>query len=106
VVFGWIMMGYLVFLVLFLPLPIMVEGQLEGSFLALRMGASVPFVYETTARLHPSQDNFVLKMESSLDGALENTPERKGRRSNVRAIDRARVDDFLDRIDRYFASGD
>ena len=54
VLFGWIMMGYLVFLVLFLPLPLTVEDHLEGSFLALRMGASVPFVYETTGRLHPS----------------------------------------------------
>ena len=106
VVFGWIMMGYVVFLALFLPLPYMVEDKIEGSFLALRMGASIPFLYEKTARLHPSQDDFVLQMENSLDNALENAPKKKGSRARSRSLDRARVDDFLDRIDRYFVSGD
>ena len=106
VVFGWLIMGYVVFLALFLPLPYMVEEKIEDSFLALRMGSSIPFIYETTAQLHPSQDDFVLKMETSLDSALENTPDKKRGRDRSRAIDRARVDDFLDRIDRYFVSGD
>ena len=64
VVFGWLIMGYVVFLALFLPLPYMLEEKIENSFLALRMGSSIPFVYETTAKLHPSQDDFVLQMES------------------------------------------
>lgn len=108
IVFGWLLMGYLVFLAMFLPLPFMIEEKLETSFLALRMGSSIPFVYETTGSLHPSQDNFVLKMETSLDGALQNTPppKRGGQRRRSQALDRARVEDFLDRIDRYFASGD
>lgn len=107
-IFGWFIMGYFVFLGMFLPLPYAIEDKIETSFLALRMGASVPFLYEMTAKLHPSQDNFVLKMEDSLSGALKKTGKIRGsgKRGRTRAIDKARVDDFLDRIDRYFVSGD
>ncbi|HEX9750598.1 MAG TPA: CvpA family protein [candidate division Zixibacteria bacterium] len=104
IVFGWVMMGYLVFLALFLPLPYTVEGSLEQSLLSLRMASAVPFLYETTAKLHPSQDSFVVKMEDSLDGAMRSVrKDRPGRKVN-RAIEEARVDDYLDRIDRYFNS--
>jgi uncharacterized membrane protein required for colicin V production len=105
-VFGWCMMGYLVFLVLFLPLPYAVEPKFEESALALKMGSSVPFVYENSEQLHPSERSFMMKMESSLTNALgraEKSRSKKGR--SVSAVDRARVDDFLDRLDRYFNSG-
>jgi len=103
-VFGWILMGYIVFLGLFVPIPYMIEEKLETSALALRMAATVPFAYETTARFHPSQYNFVLKMEDSLDGALRSTRENRRAGRGNRALDEARVDDYLNRIQRYFGS--
>jgi hypothetical protein len=93
-------------LVLFLPLPYAVEPKFEESALALKMGSSVPFVYENSEQLHPSERSFMMKMESSLTNALgraEKSRSKKGR--SVSAVDRARVDDFLDRLDRYFNSG-
>jgi len=106
-VFGWFMMGYLVFLVLFLPLPIALEPQFENSALALKMGASVPFVYETSERLHPSQGDFMVKMESTLKGTLDyvGSAKQKDKARRLSAVERARVDDFLARLERYFVTG-
>ncbi len=105
-VFGWVLMGYLVFLGSFLPIPYALESKIENSLLALPMGSSVPFVYESSHQLHPSEGNFMVKMESSLASALESAKGRKspgGRRTPSR-VDEARVQDFLDRIERYFIS--
>lgn len=105
-VFGWFLMGYVVFLVLFLPLPYTFEPKLENSALALKMGASVPFVYETSEKLHPSEGDFMVKMENTLKGTLEKAGEhRKAKGRRLTAVDRARVEDFLSRLDRYFVTG-
>lgn len=105
-VFGWFLMGYVVFLVLFLPLPYAFEPKLEGSALALKMGASVPFVYETSEKLHPSEGDFMEKMENTLKGTLDKaSKERKNKGRSLSAVDRARVEDFLSRLDRYFVTG-
>jgi uncharacterized membrane protein required for colicin V production len=108
-IFGWVMMGYLVFLAMFLPLPISVEQRFEDTVLAMKMGSTVPFLYETTAKLHPSQGDFMGKMESTLDEALaisqKNSSSRR-RAAKVGETDQARVNDFLDRIEKYFASTD
>ena len=106
-VFGWFMMGYLVFLVLFLPLPMSIEPKFEESALALKMGASVPFVYETSERLHPSQGDFMVKMESALKGTEDyvGSAKQKSKSRRSSAVDRARVDDFLARLERYFVTG-
>lgn len=106
-IFGWVMMGYLVFLSMFLPLPYTIEERFEDTVLAMKMGSSVPFLYETTAQLHPSESSFMDKMEVTLDEALsisrKNTSSKR-RAARNGASDEARVDDFLDRIERYFAS--
>ncbi|GAB4323231.1 MAG: hypothetical protein Kow0074_15290 [Candidatus Zixiibacteriota bacterium] len=103
-VFGWILMGYVVFLGMFLPLPYTLEPKIEQSALALPMGSSVPFVYESSSRLHPSETNFMLKMESSLASAVDLSKNRANGRRKLSNVDRARVADFLDRIERYFVS--
>jgi len=105
-VFGWFLMGYVVFLVLFLPMPYALEPKFEESTLAITMGSSVPFVYETSERLHPSEGDFMVKMENTLKGNLAHLNEsRKKDSRRISAVDRARVDDFLDRLERYFVTG-
>lgn len=106
IVFGWFMMGYVVFLALFLPLPLSFEPKLEESTFALRMGATVPFVYETSERLHPSQGDFMLKMEDALSGAIQYSGASQGKtkKRQITAVDRARVEDFLSRLERYFVA--
>ena len=105
-VFGWVLMGYMVFLTMFLPIPYALEPKLENSMFALPMGSSVPFVYESTQRLHPSEGNFMVKMENSMESALAAAPGKdtpRGKRRNS-AIDKARIEDFLNRIERYFVA--
>ena len=100
-------MGYIVFLSMFLPLPYVVEQQFDTTVLAMKMGATVPFLYEATARFHPSQESFMGKMEETLDDALRYTKSSKStsrRASRTGKTDEARVDDFLDRVERYLAS--
>ena len=106
-IFGWIMMGYLVFLMVFMPLPYMVQTKIESSVFALRMGSSVPLLYESTEKLHPSQADFMAKMEEALQGALlyaKAPKSQAGKKRRITAVDEARITDFLDRIDRYFVA--
>ncbi|MEW5702386.1 MAG: CvpA family protein [Candidatus Zixiibacteriota bacterium] len=107
-IFGWVMMGYLLFLVMFLPLPYALEQKFDTTVLANKMGASIPFLYEASAKLHPSQDDFMAKMEQSLSGAMQyaKSTQSARRRAKSGATDQARVNDFLGRIERYFASTD
>lgn len=105
-VFGWFLMGYIVFLVMFLPMPYTLEPKFEQSALAIKMGSSVPFVYETSEKLHPSEGDFMDKMERALRGALDKAGKSKNSKSHkLTAVDHARVDDFLDRLQRYFVTG-
>ncbi len=104
-IFGWIMMGYVIFLMVFLPLPAGFQTKVEESVFALRMGSSVPLLYESTERFHPSQPDFMGKMEETLQGAMlyaKAPKSQMGKKRHITAIDEARVSDFLDRLDRYF----
>jgi uncharacterized membrane protein required for colicin V production len=106
-IFGWIMMGYLVFLMVFMPLPYVVQTKIESSVFALRMGSSVPLLYESTEKLHPSQADFMTKMEDALQGAMlySKAPKSQaGQRRRITAVDEARISDFLDRLDKYFVA--
>jgi len=106
-IFGWIMMGYLVFLMVFMPLPYMMQTKIESSVFALRMGSSVPLLYESTEKLHPSQADFMIKMEEALQGALlyaKAPKSQAGKKRRLTAVDEARITDFLDRLDKYFVA--
>jgi len=106
-IFGWIMMGYLIFLVVFLPLPYAFQSKIETSVFALRMGSSVPLLYESTEKLHPSQADFMIKMEDALQGAMlyaKSPKAQAGHHRRMTAVDEARVSDFLDRLDKYFVA--
>jgi len=105
VLHGWFLGGFALFMLMYLPLPYALEVKMEESLLAVRMASSVPFVYETTAKLHPSEKSFVLKLEDSLTGAPTSvTPGSTGKkpRRPLTDHDRQRINDFLDKVERYF----
>ncbi len=105
VLHGWFLAGFATFMLLYLPLPYVMEQKVEESMLAVRMASAVPFIYEATAKLHPSEDSFVLKLEDSLTGqpsSVEPTPGDKSRRRQLTSLERARINDFLDRVERLF----
>lgn len=64
---GWVMLGFLLFLMLYLPLPKSTLDAIDNSFLAPGMRTTVPFVYEATSFLHPSNDRFINKVRAALD---------------------------------------
>jgi uncharacterized membrane protein required for colicin V production len=105
VLHGWFLAGFVVFMVLYLPLPYTVEQKIEESLLAVRMASGIPFVYEATAKLHPSEESFVLKLEDSLTGrpsSIESGPGAEGKRRRLSNLERARINDFLDKVERLF----
>jgi len=107
VLHGWFLAGFAMFMLLYIPLPYTLEQKMEESMLTMRMASSVPFVYESTAKLHPSEESFVLKLEDSLTGqpsSVRPAPGQRVRRRHLTALERERIDDFLDKVERYFFS--
>lgn len=105
VLHGWFLAGFTMFMILYIPLPYALEQKVEESLLAVRMASAVPFVYEATTKLHPSEGSFVVKLEDSLTGqpsSVAPAPGAKLKRRPLTSLDRARIDDFLDRVERLF----
>jgi len=96
VIQGWILAGYVMFMTLYLPLPFALEQKMEESLLTMRMAAAVPFMYESTAKLHPSEQSFVLKLEDSLVGqpsSVDSSAKDKATRRPINELERARIND-------------
>jgi uncharacterized membrane protein required for colicin V production len=107
VLHGWFLAGFAMFMLLYIPLPYALEQKMEESLLTMRMASSVPFVYESTAKLHPSEESFVLKLEDSLTGqpsSVEPAPGQRVQRRNLTSLERERINNFLDKVERYFFS--
>lgn len=103
VLHGWFLAGFAMFMLLYLPMPYVMEQKVEESLLAVRMASAVPFVYEATAKLHPSEQSFVLKLEDSLIGqpsSITPAPGSTQKRRQLTSLERARINDFLDRVER------
>ncbi len=102
---GWFLGGFIIFMLLYIPLPRPVEERVESSYLAIRMASAVPFLYEATGGLHPSEKSFVLKLEDSLTGQPTSIKSNQGKHEKRRpltAVDRARINEFLNRVERLF----
>jgi len=67
---GWIVVGFVIFLFFFLPLPQRFYQSVENSFLAPAMTGSVPMLYESTGFMHPKSPDFMPKIRSALDTRL------------------------------------
>ena len=105
VLHGWVLAGFAMFMLLYVPLPYTLEQKMEESFLVVRMASVVPFVYESTGKLHPSERSFVLKLEDSLIGQPTSVGRDSGKKAKRRALtnnELANIDDFLDKVERYF----
>jgi len=84
---GWVMLGFLLFLLLYLPLPQSTLVAMDESFLAPGMRSTVPLLYESTSLLHPSNDHFMNKVRAALD--VE--PKRRVDVSNDLRLERRRI---------------
>jgi membrane protein required for colicin V production len=87
---GWVMLGFLLFLLLYLPLPQSTLDAMDESVLAPGMRSSVPILYESTSLLHPSNDHFMSKVRAALD--VE--PKRRAEAGSDLRAERRRIRDL------------
>ena len=64
---GWVLVGFVLFLLFYLPFPQRFYDSIENSFFAPALTGSVPMIYEGTVFLHPQSPAFMPKIRSSLD---------------------------------------
>jgi len=67
---GWVLVGFVLFLLFYLPFPQRFYQSIENSFFAPALTGSVPMLYESTDFLHPQSPEFMPKIRSSLDPRL------------------------------------
>jgi hypothetical protein len=95
---GWILLGVVLFLFIFLPLPDSFIAKLDSSFFAPGMRGAVPMLYDETTFLHPQSLNLVDKMKKALkaepDKDSKNIGDFSGDNSSVSRIIRAMEDYF------------
>jgi len=72
---GWIVLGVLLFLLIFLPLPDSFVAKLDSSFFAPGMRGVVPMIYDETTFLHPESPSLVDKVKT----ALRTEPDKSSR---------------------------
>jgi len=88
---GWVMLGFFLFLLLYLPLPQRTLTAMDESFLAPGMRGTVPLLYEGTSFLHPSNDHFMAKVKAALD--VE--PKQRAENSEDLRVQRRRIRDLV-----------
>ena len=63
---GWIVLGVILFLFIFLPLPDSFVAELDSSFFGPGMRGVVPMIYDETTPLHPESPSLVEKVKKTL----------------------------------------
>ena len=67
---GWVLVGFVLFLLFYLPLPQGLYQSIENSFFAPAMTGSVPMIYEGTDFMHQQSPEFMPKIRASLNPRL------------------------------------
>jgi len=91
---GWIVMSFLFFLLFLLPMPAGFYVKVGDSLFGTTLIKTIPFMYESTAMLHPKNPSFYNKVESAL--------RLKSAQSKVSGEDKQEVDLVLTQIQRFF----
>ncbi|KPL03142.1 MAG: hypothetical protein AMJ73_07655 [candidate division Zixibacteria bacterium SM1_73] len=95
---GWILIGFLLFLLVLLPLPDSIVAKLDSSFFAPAMRGVVPLIYEGTAFAHPQSPYLIDKIKD----ALKAKPAEGSRRIIDSSSDDANVKRIIDDMEHYF----
>lgn len=96
---GWVLVGFVLFLLFYLPFPQRFYDSIENSFFAPALTGSVPMLYESTDFLHPQSPEFMPKIRSSLD------PRLAARGNGTRRIEFGRDDGrYGERVSRVLAN--
>jgi uncharacterized membrane protein required for colicin V production len=63
---GWIVLGFLLFLLIFMPLPESFVAKLDSSFFAPGMRGVVPMIFDESTFLHSQHPNLVEQVKKTL----------------------------------------
>ncbi len=63
---GWLVIGFVTFLVFLLPMPQGFYTAFESSFFGPTMAKTLPLIYDSTNVLHPNKPTFLQQMEKTL----------------------------------------
>jgi membrane protein required for colicin V production len=99
---GWIVIGFLLILLMFVPLPQDFVKALDSSMLAPMMRGTIPFIYEESAPLHPKSPDFIKKVEKALDVDPVGSPSQGGEDMVLEEMDRAQ--EIIEYMKHYFGS--
>jgi len=97
---GWIILGVMLFLFIFLPLPSSFVNQIDKSFFAPGMRGVVPMIYDESTFLHPNSPNLVNKMRK----ALKAEPSDNSRGIGAFSTDQSSVSRIIGSMEEYFGS--
>jgi uncharacterized membrane protein required for colicin V production len=95
---GWILIGFLLFLLVLLPLPDSIVAKLDSSFFAPAMRGSIALIYEGTAFLHPQSSSLVDQVRD----ALKTRPGEGSRIAIDSDQDDSNVTRIIDSMEHYF----
>jgi len=97
---GWIVLGVLLFLFIFLPLPDSFVAKLDSSFFAPGMRGVVPMIYDETAFLHPESPSLVDKVKT----ALRTEPDKSSRDFGGFSTETPSVSRIIRTMEDYFGT--
>lgn len=97
---GGIVIGFILILFMFVPLPGKVVSDLDSSFFAPGLRGAIPFIYEESTFIHPKSPSFVGKMKKALLSNPNLTQDRK----NLRFFPEERSEKIIEKMEYYFPS--
>lgn len=95
---GWVLLGFMLFLLIFLPLPDSFVNKVDSSFFGPGMRGVLPLIYEGTTFLHPESPYLVDKIKA----ALETKPLEGSRKILGSTEDDTNVRRIIDAMEYYF----
>jgi membrane protein required for colicin V production len=97
---GWIVLGVMLFLLIFLPLPDSFVSRLDSSFFAPGMRGVVPMIYDETTFLHPESPSLVDRVKE----ALRAEPAESSRELGGLSADGPSVSRIIHTMEDYFGT--
>lgn len=92
---GWVAIGFLTFLTFLLPMPESYYLAFESSFFGPTIAKTIPLMFDSTAKVHPNNPDFMQKIEKALL-----PPEQAGKQ--MLDEDRVQVHRTLYQMERFF----
>ena len=97
---GWVVLGVMLFLLIFLPLPDSLVAKMDSSFFAPGMRGVVPMIYDETTFLHPQSPSLVDKVKT----ALRTEPGKSSRDFGGGSTDAPSVSRVIRTMEEYFGT--